>query len=232
MTYVHKGKEGKEEAVAHPCWWSRWTRSPARRQPVKPQSVTLPARRSCCRPTEPAKFDRATPPRVEVQFQIDAAALAAAAGVDLQGRLRQGAQVGDRRDVAGRGVALPRPRPARTRKEIFGAKEHVSDPAGMIVQKKPLRILLFASAATHEYQFAAGHAGARHDQGPRQGGRVISSCRPAAPSRARASFRTRRCLTEVPRPDRPQVYQRGRQALRPERIRRDRGVRPRIGRSS
>ena len=60
--------------------------------------------------------------------------------------------MGDRRDAARRGAALPRHIP-RAPKEIFAANEHVSDPAGLIVQKKPLRVLLFASAATHEYQF-------------------------------------------------------------------------------
>ncbi len=35
------------------------------------------------RPPQPVKFDTGNPPRAEIQFPIDAAVLAAAAGVDL-----------------------------------------------------------------------------------------------------------------------------------------------------
>src|SRR5262249_5035152 len=41
------------------------------------------------------------------------------------------------------------------KREVFAGKEHVSDtPTTVHVVKKPLRVLLFAGAPTHEYQFA------------------------------------------------------------------------------
>jgi hypothetical protein len=38
-------------------------------------------------------------------------------------------------------------------REIFVAKEHKTEPAAVKVEQKPLRVLLFASAPTREYQF-------------------------------------------------------------------------------
>src|SRR5262249_8344599 len=78
---------------------------------------------------------------------IDAAALARAAGQELPADRRW--EIGE----TGDGELHFRGRVAKNRLEIFDAKEHVSDTAGLRVQKKPLRVLLFASAATRDFQF-------------------------------------------------------------------------------
>ena len=45
------------------------------------------------------------------------------------------------------------PRVPRERAEIFAGKEHTREPVVVKVIKRPMRVLLFASAATHDYQF-------------------------------------------------------------------------------
>jgi hypothetical protein len=97
-------------------------------------------------------FDRGTPPRVTVEFPIDAAALAAAAGEDLtkgefagkKWEIAESAKDGEYRFV----VRVP-----RDKMEAYAKDVHVSDPAPLHVVKKPLRVLLFASAPTRDYQF-------------------------------------------------------------------------------
>ncbi len=149
VTYTRKGKEGKEEEL--PIVLMESVDAKPSDKPAQPQSVSL-GKKLLIRPTEQAKFDKGAPPRVEVSYQIDALALAAAAGVDLKAfpnvRKWEIAQTLPDAELRFR-AGVP-----KDSQEVFGFKEHVSDPAGMVVQKKPLRVLLFASAATHEYQFA------------------------------------------------------------------------------
>jgi hypothetical protein len=77
---------------------------------------------------ESAVFKPGEPPHAQVDFEIDKP--------ELEGEWKLVARV-----------------PADKR-EIFAGKEHVTDPATVHVVKKPLRVLLFAGAPTHDYQFA------------------------------------------------------------------------------
>ena len=149
LTYVRKDKGGKEEQL--PILLQESIDAKAGAAPTEKKTVNL-GKRLLLQPAATPKFDKATPPRVEVEYQIDANALAAAAGVNLKTqypgvRKWEIAETLPDAELRFRAVVPKDPQ------EIFAAKEHLSDPAGMIVQKKPLRILLFASAATHEYQF-------------------------------------------------------------------------------
>ncbi|HEV3205037.1 MAG TPA: hypothetical protein VGY77_11665, partial [Gemmataceae bacterium] len=73
-------------------------------------------------------FKPGEPPHVQVEFEIDKP--------ELEGEWKMFARV---------------PKDKRETKDV---KEHVSETASVQVVKKPLRILLFAGAPTHEYQFA------------------------------------------------------------------------------
>jgi hypothetical protein len=79
-------------------------------------------------------------PHAQVEFEIDAAQLGAAPGPSGKPELEEGEWA-----FAAR---VP-----RDRREIFLPKEHVTDAAKVHVLKKPLRVLLFAGAPTHDYQF-------------------------------------------------------------------------------
>ena len=149
VTYVRKGKGGKEELL--PILLQESIDEKPGDKPTQKQTTSL-GQRVILRPPETPKFDKASPPRVEVEFQIDAQALAAAQGVNLKEQF-PGVRKWEIAETVPDAELRFRARVPKDPLEIFGAKEHVSDPAGMIVQKKPLRILLFASAATHEYQF-------------------------------------------------------------------------------
>jgi hypothetical protein len=104
------------------------------------------------RPAEQAFFDRGTPPRASVEFPIDATVLAALAGKDLtkgelahkKWEISESAKDGEYRFVA---------RVPRAKLEPFTGTHHESEPAALHVIDKPLRVLLFASAPTHDYQF-------------------------------------------------------------------------------
>src|SRR5271165_2558201 len=101
------------------------------------------------------------PPTAKVEFPINATTLAAAAGVDLTAgdhadkkwEMAESAKDGEYRFVA---------RVPRDRRESFDKAYHVSEPAPWHVAKKTLRVLLFASAPTHDYQFL-------HPAGAREG---------------------------------------------------------------
>ena len=91
-------------------------------------------------------FKPGNPPTAQVEFQLDAATLAKAAKKSVEGKV--GIAPDDESEL--RFVA----RVKKDKREITEVKEwHVSEPADMRVQKKPLRVLLVASAATREYQF-------------------------------------------------------------------------------
>jgi uncharacterized membrane protein len=97
------------------------------------------------------QFDRSMPPRVTVEYQLDAATLAAAAGVDLGSKDYAGKkwELAETKD----GELNFRAVVARDKGEVFTQPQHVSEKAILRVIKKPLRVLLFASAPTRDYQF-------------------------------------------------------------------------------
>lgn len=95
-----------------------------------------------------ATYDKGNPPRAEVEFQVDAQALAKAAGreAELAGKKWILAETPDSeiRFVA---------RVPRDKSEIALDKEHKRGPVEMRVMDKPLRILLVASGPMRDYQF-------------------------------------------------------------------------------
>lgn len=99
----------------------------------------------------PVKFDRSSPPRATVEFPIDAATLAKAAHVDLD----SGDAAGKKWELTetGEGELRFRIRVPRDSQEAFASPFHITEPSVLRVVKRPLRVLLFASSATRDYQF-------------------------------------------------------------------------------
>src|SRR5262249_55874099 len=81
------------------------------------------------------------PPHAQIEFEIDAAG--------WEGEVPQG-----RKPELDEGEWVFRARIPRDRREVFLEPEHTSASATVQVVKRPLRILLFAGAATHDFQFA------------------------------------------------------------------------------
>jgi hypothetical protein len=108
--------------------------------------VTLPANKFSKDAPKNPTFKPGNPPTAQVEFQLDAATLAKAANKMVEGKV--GMAPDDDSEL--RFIA----RVKKDKREITEVKDwHVSEPADMRVQKKPLRVLLVASAATREYQF-------------------------------------------------------------------------------
>jgi hypothetical protein len=103
------------------------------------------------RPAAPAVLAGGPPPRATVEFPIDAQSLAEAAHIDLSQGETAGKkwELGETKDGELHFVA----RVPRDKKESFQGAFHASEPSLVRVVKKPLRVLLFASAATRDYQF-------------------------------------------------------------------------------
>ncbi len=91
---------------------------------------------------KPFKFSAGTggPPHAQVEFDIDAAKLGAAPGGAAKPELEEGSW-----SLVAR---IP-----KDKREIFFEKEHLSGKQVVQVVKKPLRVLLFAGAASRDYQF-------------------------------------------------------------------------------
>jgi hypothetical protein len=107
------------------------------------------------KPEPAAKLDKSNPPRVEVEWQLDAVALAAKANpaVDLtadkyKGRKWEIAECKEDSELKFR-VRVP----VDKREGIVDKKFHESERSGMKVIKKPVRVLLMAAAANRDYQF-------------------------------------------------------------------------------
>jgi hypothetical protein len=114
-------------------------------------NLSLRTTKLTLQPAAPVKFDRSSPPRVTVEFPIDAAALAKAANIDLE----SGEAAGKKWELSetGEGEWRFRVRVPRDPQEAFPAPFHVSEPAVLRVIKRPLRVLIFTSSATRDYQF-------------------------------------------------------------------------------
>jgi hypothetical protein len=143
----------------------------------KKEQVTLPSRLTL-QPVEPVPFDRSSPPRARLEFQFDAYALAKAANIDLTAEpyrgkkweiaegehtgskesdelILQGRIPADSREIFGGTptkdivARMPVAEKDRSKLEII----HVGEKTRVQVIRKPLEILLFASAALRDYQF-------------------------------------------------------------------------------
>src|SRR5262249_55725517 len=142
VTHTKKGKGGKEEALPVLLVEPEDKSKPDRKR----EGINL-GTKVTLRPAAPPKFDRSTPPRAEVEFLVDAAALAQAAGTTLPPGKKF--EIGETAE----GELKFRARVPKDKREVFAAKDHVSDAADLRVIKRPLRVLLFASAPTRDYQF-------------------------------------------------------------------------------
>lgn len=145
---------------------------------LKKEEINL-GKKLTLQPIEPVKFDRSAPPRASVEFQFDAVSLARAAGKDLTSgdyaqkkweiaESRRGTgKEGDELLLQGRIAADPREIfPGTGSKDIVNAMPvaerdrdkmlmlHVSEKSGLQVIRKPMQVLMFASAAMRDYQFA------------------------------------------------------------------------------
>ena len=117
----------------------------------KRAKLSLGTKKLTLEPSVAVKFDRSSPPRATVEFAIDALSLAKAAHIDLESK-----------EVAGKKWELTetsegelrfRVRVPRDPQEAFVAPFHITEPAILRVVKRPLRVLVFTSAATRDYQF-------------------------------------------------------------------------------
>jgi hypothetical protein len=83
------------------------------------------------------------PPHAQAEFEIDPAKL--------------GATANSTKPELDEGEWVFRARVPKDRREIFLDPEHISSKATVNVVKKPLRVLLFANAPTHDFQFVRAH---------------------------------------------------------------------------
>jgi hypothetical protein len=131
------------------------------------QKISLGTKLQLKPPTEPV-LGKDNPPRVEVEWQLDAAALAAAAKIDLSA----GDYKGKKWEIAEckedselkftvrvpvdprEGVLKDKKKDPKTGKMIeVVRKVHESDRSPLKVIKKPIRVLLVTAAANRDYQF-------------------------------------------------------------------------------
>ena len=145
---------------------------------LKKEEINL-GKKLTLQPIEPVKFDRSAPPRASVEFQFDAVSLARAAGKDLTSGdyagkkweiaesrrgtgkegdelLLQGRIAADAREIfpgtASKDVVNAMPVAERDRDKMLML--HVSEKSGLQVIRRPMQVLMFASAAMRDYQFA------------------------------------------------------------------------------
>jgi hypothetical protein len=94
----------------------------------------------------PLKFNAGAggPPHAQAEFEIDPTKLGLPAASGGKPELDEGEWIF-------------RARVPKDKREIFLEPEHVSNKATVNVVKKPLRVLLFAGAPTHDFQFVRTH---------------------------------------------------------------------------
>ncbi|HZT83401.1 MAG TPA: VWA domain-containing protein [Gemmataceae bacterium] len=113
------------------------------------KEIPLPRGLVMTPPAEPPlKFKPGTIPLARHEFTLDAAALAQLAGVTPTAEGNRFAFKDDKEGFLRLVAVVP-----KHKNEITGEKEHRSEPVKVRVQKRPLRVLLFAGGPTHEYQF-------------------------------------------------------------------------------
>jgi hypothetical protein len=163
VRHVRRNADGKEEeldvALAEANSSSDdkkpGTKKPDDKEPPEKRPLLPLGKRLELRPTGPVVLlpgERDPLPRATVELPIDAKTLAAAARIDLSAPEYAGKkyELAETNDGELRFIA----RVPRHKLEIFRDKVHVNDPpAAVRVIKKPLKVLLFASAPTRDYQF-------------------------------------------------------------------------------
>ena len=107
------------------------------------------------RPEAPVKFDSSNPPRLEIEFTVDAATLAKANNppIDLATDPRYKGKKWEIGETAKEGAIHLQAVVAKDKLELTPLPIHKSDLVDVSVRKRALRVLLFASAATHDFQF-------------------------------------------------------------------------------
>jgi hypothetical protein len=147
ITHTAKDKNGKDVDLDLTLTEQVNTNNPEEKR-VK---LSLGTKKLTIEAPVPVMFDRSSPPRATVEFPIDAQTLAKAAHVDLE----SGDAAGKKWELSetGEGELRLRVRVPRDAQEAFPAPFHVTEPALLRVVKRPLRVLLFASSATRDYQF-------------------------------------------------------------------------------
>jgi hypothetical protein len=165
VTYTKKGANNKEESLeivlveseekgpADKKPGEKKDDKPADKKPSGGARNEIPlGTKLRLQPSAPPKFDKGTPPRAEIEFVLSAAALAKAAGIDLATDGKYAGkkwEIGETRE----GELKFQLRIPKDPAEILALKEHVSEKADLRVIKRPLRVLLFASGPTHDFQF-------------------------------------------------------------------------------
>lgn len=152
VTRVKRNKDGKEELRE-----IKLVETDGKGGKVKADMPLTLGTKLILKPVSPVKFDRSLPPRAVAEFQIDAASLARAAGIDLNADANRGKKWeiaetsgdGDKEGEEFQFVA----RVPRDKLEIYPNPIHLSDKVQLQVLRKPVQALLFASGATREYQF-------------------------------------------------------------------------------
>jgi hypothetical protein len=98
------------------------------------------------KPKAPVKFKPGEPPHAQAEFEVEASLfpLAATGSKDKDAPKRPELEEGEWAFVA---------RVPKSKREAFAKVEHVTDPARVLVVKRPLRILLFAGGPMRDYQF-------------------------------------------------------------------------------
>ncbi len=147
ITYTVKDKNGKDTDLD----LTLTEQVNANNPDEKRTKLSLGTKKLTLESPKPVMFDRSSPPRATVEFPIDALTLAKAARIDLE----SGDAAGKKWELteAGEGELRFRVRVPRDAQEAFASPSHVTEPAPLRVVKRPLRVLLFASSATRDYQF-------------------------------------------------------------------------------
>jgi hypothetical protein len=107
------------------------------------------------KPVTEVVLDKANPPRVEVEWQIDAATMAKVVGKDLTAVPYSGKKwvIGETNQDSELKFQVRVPVDKREPPLKDKSKFHTSDKFGMKVLNRKLRVLLFAAAANRDYQF-------------------------------------------------------------------------------
>jgi hypothetical protein len=148
VTHVRKTKDDKEEPLPIKLIEAENKDNP---KGTKRQEIDL-GKTLVLKPPAEVRFDKSSRPRAVVEFQLDAAAFAAAAKKDLgdPDYASKKWELGETKEDSELKFQVRVPTDKR---EGLLEKFHLSSKVDVKVIKKPTRVLLFASAATKDYQF-------------------------------------------------------------------------------